>query len=130
MLVDQHAAANNELIQFANNKKVELSAAPPHALRRDVTNLAKRIGKEFDEEFVRNVGIEAHEKDIKKLEKARMYIKDAELKAWMDRDSAYTAPATGAGAKLADRQLNGVSGLSYAANRRLPTCLLSFPVQD
>ncbi len=85
MLVDQRAAANNELVQLANSKKVELPAAPTHAMLLEVESLAKRTGKEFDQEFVRNVGIKAQEKDIKKFEKARMYVKDAELRAWIDK---------------------------------------------
>jgi putative membrane protein len=64
---------------------VELPAAPTHAMRREIESLAKRTGKEFDQEFVRNVGIKAHEKDIKKFEKARMDVKDAELRAWIDK---------------------------------------------
>jgi putative membrane protein len=85
MLVDQRAAANNELVQLANRKKVELPAAPTHAMRREIASLAKRTGKEFDQEFVRKVCIEAHEEDIKKFERARMDVKDAELRAWIDK---------------------------------------------
>lgn len=85
MLVDHHTAANDELTKLANSKKIELPAAPPRALRRDVEKLGKRTGKEFDEDFVRNVGIKAHEKDIKKFEKASKDVKDAELKAWVDK---------------------------------------------
>jgi putative membrane protein len=85
MLADQRAAANNELVQLANSKKVELPAAPTHAMRREIASLAKLTGKEFDQEFVRNVGIKAHEEDIKKFEKARMDVEDAELRAWIDK---------------------------------------------
>jgi putative membrane protein len=85
MLADQRAAANNELVQLANSKKVELPAAATHAMRREIASLTKRTGKEFDQEFVRNVGIEAHEKDIKKFERARMDVKDAQLRAWIDK---------------------------------------------
>jgi putative membrane protein len=85
MLVAQRTAANNELVQLANSKKVELPAAPTHAMRREIAALAKRTGKEFDQEFVRKVCIEAHEEDIKKFEKARMDVEDAELRAWIDK---------------------------------------------
>jgi putative membrane protein len=85
MLVDQHTAANNELVQLANSKKVELSAAPPRAMRRDVEKLGRHTGAEFDKDFVREVGIKAHEKDIKKFEKASKDVKDAELKAWVTK---------------------------------------------
>ena len=85
MLVDQHTAANNELVKIANARGVELPAAPKRSLRRDIEKLAKKNGDEFDRDFVRNVGIKAHEKDIKLFEKARRKVKDAELKAFVDK---------------------------------------------
>ena len=82
MLVDHHTTANNELTQLANKKGVELSAAPPRAMRRDIEQLGKKSGQEFDRDFVRNVGIKAHEKDIKLFEKASKDAKDPEVKAF------------------------------------------------
>ena len=118
-------------MQLANSKKVELPAAPPHAKRREIERLGKRTGKEFDQDFVREVGIKAHEKDIERFENGSKEVKDAELRAWIEQDHARAARATGGCAKTsAGRQLNGVGGLSYTANRRFPTGLLSFPVQD
>jgi putative membrane protein len=85
MLVDQHTAANNELVKIANARSVELPAAPKRALRRDIEKLGKKNGAEFDRDFVRNVGIKAHEKDIKLFQKASKDVKDAELKAFVDK---------------------------------------------
>jgi putative membrane protein len=85
MLVDQHTAANNELVQMANSKKVELPAAPPRGKRNEVEKLGKLSGNDFDQRFVREVGIKDHEKDIKKFEKASEKAKDPELKAWIDK---------------------------------------------
>jgi putative membrane protein len=85
MLVDHHAAANNELVKIANAKGVELPAAPPRGMRRDVEKLGKKKGSEFDRDYVRDVGIKAHEKDIKLFEKAGKDLKDAELKAFVDK---------------------------------------------
>ena len=82
MLVDQHQKANDELTQMANAKGVELPAAPPRAMRNETEKLAKKNGAEFDKEFIRNVGIKAHEKDIKAFEKASKDVKDPELKAF------------------------------------------------
>jgi len=83
MLVDQHTAANNELVKLANAKGVELPAAPNHGMRKDIDKLGKRNGADFDEHFVREVGIKAHEKTIKMFEKAGKDVKDAELKAFI-----------------------------------------------
>lgn len=84
-LVDHHSAANNELIKLANAKGVELPPAPPRGMRRDLDKLGKKSGAEFDREFVREVGVKAHEKDIKDFEKASKDVKDPELKAWVDK---------------------------------------------
>jgi len=85
MLVDHHTAANNELVQLANAKKVELPAAPPRAMRRNLEKIGKQNGAEFDREYVREVGIKAHEKDIRLFEKASKNVQDPELKAWIDK---------------------------------------------
>ena len=85
MLVDHHTAANNELVKIANAKGVEVPAAPPRAMRKDIEKLGKKNGAEFDKDFVREVGIKAHEKDIKKFENASKDVKDAELKAFVDK---------------------------------------------
>jgi putative membrane protein len=85
MLVDHHTAANNELVKMANARGVELPAAPPRGLRKDVEKLGKKTGAEFDREFVREVGIKAHEKDIKLFEKGSKDAKDPALKAWIDK---------------------------------------------
>jgi putative membrane protein len=82
MLVDHHSKANNEVVQLATAMKVELPAAPPRGLRRDIEKLGKKTGAEFDRDFVRNVGIKAHERDIKLFEKAGKDLKDAQLKAF------------------------------------------------
>ena len=70
MLVDHHTAANNELVKLANAKGVELPPCPQRGLRNDIDKLGKRNGADFDAHFVREVGIEAHEKDIKMFEQA------------------------------------------------------------
>jgi putative membrane protein len=85
MLVDHHTAANNELVKIANAKGVELPAAPPRVMRRDIEKLGKKSGAEFDRDYVREVGIKAHEKDIKLFQKASKDVKDADLKAFVDK---------------------------------------------
>ncbi|MDB5880797.1 MAG: hypothetical protein JWP43_675 [Ramlibacter sp.] len=84
MLVKDHSAANNELVQLANSKKVELPAGPSHGERKDVEKLGKASGKDFDKQFAA-LGVKDHEKDIKKFEKASGKVKDPELKAWIDK---------------------------------------------
>ena len=85
MLVDHHTAANNELVKIANARGVELPAAPPRAMRSDIEKLGKKNGAEFDKDYIREVGIKAHEKDIKLFQGASKDVKDAELKAFVDK---------------------------------------------
>jgi putative membrane protein len=85
MLVEHHSAANNALVQIANARRVELPPGPPRAMRNDMEKLAKKTGEDFDREYVREVGIKAHEKDIKMFEKASKDVKDPQLKAWVDQ---------------------------------------------
>lgn len=84
-LVKDHTNANNELVQLANSKKVELPAAPPRAKRNDIEKMGKLTGTDFDQRFVREVGIKDHQKDIKDFENASKKVKDPELKAWVDK---------------------------------------------
>jgi putative membrane protein len=84
-LVNDHTNANNELVQLANSKNVELPAAPPRGKRKEIESMAKLTGNDFDRRFVREVGIKDHEKDIKKFEKASENVKDPELKAWVEK---------------------------------------------
>jgi putative membrane protein len=84
-LVKDHTNANNELVQLANSKKVETPAAPPRKDRREIDKLGKLTGDQFDQRFVRDVGVKDHEKDIKKFEKASQKVKDADLKSWIDK---------------------------------------------
>ena len=54
-------------------------------MARGGEKLAQRKGKDFDERFVHEVGIKDHEKDIKMFEKGSGSVKDAQLKAWIDK---------------------------------------------
>lgn len=115
MLVDHHTAANNELVKIANARGVELPAAPKRALRRDIEKLGKKNGAEFDRDFVRNVGIKAHEKDIKMFEKASKDVKDAELKAFVDKTLPVLREHLAAAEKLPE---SGKDAAAMGANKK------------
>jgi putative membrane protein len=84
-LVQDHQQANNELVQLANAKHVELPAAPSRGKRHALAKLGKMNGAEFDRNFVKEVGLKDHEKDIKKFEKAADKVKDPDVKAWAQK---------------------------------------------
>ena len=84
-LVKDHTAANQELQQIASKHQVEIPKELPRSQRNKLQDLQKKSGAEFDREFVKEVGLEAHEEDIKKFEKASKDVKTPELKAWVDK---------------------------------------------
>jgi putative membrane protein len=84
-LAKDHSKANDELAQLAKSKKVELPPAPPRGKRKDIEKMAKLTGSEFDQRFMREVGIKDHEKDIEKFEQESAKAKDPDLKAWVDK---------------------------------------------
>lgn len=85
MLVDHHTNANNQLVQLANARKVVLPVAPPRRMRLAIEQLGKKEGAAFDREFVQDVGVKAHERDIKRFEKAAKDVRDPQLKAFAER---------------------------------------------
>jgi putative membrane protein len=115
MLVDQHTAANNELVKIANARGVELPAAPKHSMRRDIEKLGKKSGDEFDRDFVREVGIKDHKKDIKEFEKASKDVKDPELKAFVDKSLPMLREHLAAAEKLPQ---SGKNAAAMGANRK------------
>ncbi len=84
-LADHHNTANKELMQLAASLGVEVPAAPERSARNELEKLGKRTGAEFDREFVREVGIKEHERDIKRFQKASKDVKEPQLKAWIDK---------------------------------------------
>jgi putative membrane protein len=115
MLVDHHTAANNELVKIANARGVELPAAPKRSLRRDIEKLGRKDGAEFDREFVRDVGIKAHENDIKLFEKAGKDVKDAELRAFVDKTLPVLREHLAAAQKLPQ---SGKNAATMGANKK------------
>jgi putative membrane protein len=115
MLVDQHTAANNELVKIANARGVELPPAPSHSLRREIDKLGKKNGEEFDRDFVRQVGIKAHEKDIKTFEKAGKDVKDPELRAFAQKSLPMLREHLAAAQKLPE---SGQNAAAMGAGKR------------
>lgn len=85
MLVDHHTKANQELASIAGTKGAAPPPELPRAERRMLDKLGKKEAAEFDRDFVRDVGIKVHEKDIKLFEKQAKDGKDADLKAFASK---------------------------------------------
>lgn len=80
MLIKDHSAANEELKALAAKKGVTLPTAPPDDKTKRLDKMAK--AKDFDKEFVEEVGLDDHKKDIKLFETASKGADDADVKAF------------------------------------------------
>jgi len=116
-LVQDHQQANNELVQLANSKHVELPAAPSRSKRHALEKLGKMNGAEFDRNFVKEVGLKDHEKDIKQFEKAAEKLKDADLKAWAQKTLPHLREHYALAQKLPEA---GKSNAAAMGNRGAP----------
>lgn len=85
VMVDYRTTANRELMALAQGKGLELPLTLSRAMRREIEELGKKAGGEFDEEFVRKVGVKEHEKEIKRYQDASKNVKDTQLKTWIDK---------------------------------------------
>jgi len=85
VMVDYRTSANRELMALAQGKGLEWSTTPSRAMRREIEELSKKAGTEFDEEFVRKVGVKEHEKEVKRYQEASKNVKDTQLKTWIDK---------------------------------------------
>lgn len=82
MLVKDHTAANQELKQVAQQKGVALPDSLPREKQRQIDQLAKKSGDDFDRSYIREVGLNDHRKDIKMFEKESKNGKDADTRAF------------------------------------------------
>ena len=87
MLVKDHSSANDELKALATSKSAVLPSELPAEKKNRLAKVAE--AKHFDKEFIREVGIDDHRKDIKLFEKASKNADDPQIKAF----AAKTLPA-------------------------------------
>jgi putative membrane protein len=82
MLVDDHTAANTELMSIAQSKNVALPTDIPKAKQANITRLSKLNGKAFDTAFIEQVGIKDHREDIALFDGYNKVPGDADVKAF------------------------------------------------
>ncbi|HEV7912258.1 MAG TPA: DUF4142 domain-containing protein [Albitalea sp.] len=82
MLVDDHSAANDKLRQIATSHNVALPASLPDDKKKQLEQLAKLSGQEFDRQFVKMIGIKDHHHDIGEFEKAGKEAKSDDVKSF------------------------------------------------
>jgi putative membrane protein len=85
MVVDQLTQANHELAALMRAKGM----TPPHGLAADKLTKLHRLTElnesNFDKGYVRSVGIDDHQADVARFERASREASDHELKAWIGK---------------------------------------------
>jgi putative membrane protein len=84
-LQQDHTKANQELAQIAQRSGVTLPAELNHKENREADKLQEKTGAEFDKAFA-EYAIKDHEKDIDRYQKALRDTKDADLRAWIEKN--------------------------------------------
>ncbi|HWS54589.1 MAG TPA: DUF4142 domain-containing protein [Pyrinomonadaceae bacterium] len=106
-MIEDHTAANQELMQLASSKGVTLPAGVDAKHRSMLTKLGGLSGAEFDREYIRNAGIRSHERMLKLVQGHARKGRDADARAFaakmvpavqMHLDMARQLNAGGAGA--------------------------------
>ncbi len=80
-LVTDHSKVNEELAALAKSKNIELPKEMGDDLKKQVDDLEKLKGNEFDKAYIRLM-VEDHKDDIKEFQEVADGAKDAEVKAF------------------------------------------------
>jgi putative membrane protein len=81
MMVMDHTKANDQLMTLAKNKKISLPTAPDADGRKEIDELTKRSGADFDQAYV-NYMVDDHKKDIKEFQDAAKNCADPDIKVF------------------------------------------------
>lgn len=81
MMVNDHSKANAELKTLAGTKVITLPAILSNDKQKDVDDMAKLSGAEFDKKYTEYM-VKDHKEDIEEFKKEAQDGKDAEIKAF------------------------------------------------
>lgn len=84
MMVTDHTKANDELKTLAASKNITLPAAPGEDKQKVATDLSAKSGKDFDKAYIDQM-VDDHQKTVKLFEDAQKNVKDADIKAFIDK---------------------------------------------
>ena len=79
MMVDDHTQANDNFKAIASKKSMDLPASITDDQRKEVDELSKKSGKDFDKAYV-NMMVEDHKTDIKEFKEAEGKVSDNDVK--------------------------------------------------
>ncbi|HEX8422097.1 MAG TPA: DUF4142 domain-containing protein [Pyrinomonadaceae bacterium] len=81
-MIDDHTAANAELMQITSTKNLTLPTAPDAKHRAMIAKMEKLSGAEFDRQYIMMAGHKDHQKMEKLFRDESMRGRDADLKAF------------------------------------------------
>jgi putative membrane protein len=111
-MIDDHTAANAELMQIASTKGLTLPTAPDAKHRAMMAKMEKLSGAEFDRQYIMMAGHKDHQKMEKLFRDQSMRGKDADLKAF----AAKTLPVVQQHLQMArdlHGQMPGMQGMKH-----------------
>lgn len=124
ILINHHTSVSNELVHMLHVRGM----APPmlaNDQRKTLNRLTRLQGARFDRLFVEEVGLKRQQEDVQMFEKARLGVRDPQLKAWIERmlPTLRYHVQTAEPLAPADSKQPSVSGASFAprAVRVAPT---------
>lgn len=83
MMVEEHTKVNNDLKSVAASKNITLPAGISNDAQKDIDDLAKKEGKDFDKAYMKMM-VNDHEKTIKLLKKG-LEMKDPDISTFSSR---------------------------------------------
>ncbi|MCE7073057.1 MULTISPECIES: DUF4142 domain-containing protein [Dyadobacter] len=83
-MITDHSKANDELKTLAGNKNITLPAAPNAEKQKAAADLGGKTGSDFDKAYISQMKKD-HDATVKLFEDAQKDVKDAELKAFIDK---------------------------------------------
>jgi putative membrane protein len=83
MMGRDHSAADEQVKMLAAQRNVTLPAMPGDAKKKDLEELNKKTGADFDKSYMKMM-VNDHEKAIDLFENASSKVNDAEVKAFVD----------------------------------------------
>lgn len=112
-MIDDHTAANNELMQVASAKGITLPTQPDAKQMALMAKMQKLSGAEFDMMYVKESGVKAHESMEKLMMKESMSGKDADAKAF----AAKTLPTVRMHLQMAREMMTNMKGTMTGMSR-------------
>jgi len=83
-MITDHSKANDELKTLAASKNITLPSAPNEEKQKAAADLGGKSGSDFDKAYISQMKKD-HEQTVKLFEDAQKEVKDADLKAFIDK---------------------------------------------